>query len=407
MSPPDALAAWLREGKVAETGAGAPPVAVVSAADARRVWKRVAAAVAEQRPLALTDPVDDARRAELAAVLARAEAKTAGAVWMATGGTTGGARFCRHSGQTLGTAARGFAAAFPEVREQWSALPAHHAGGLMPLLRAAVCGGTAVAADYRVWLGGDFPQMPGPGACLSLVPTQLGRLMAVPAADAFLRAFAMILTGGAALPPAMQAEAVRRSLPLAPCYGMTETAAMVTVLPPTEFLAGTEGCGRALPHARVEADGDGSLSVDTAALFDGYLDLRGFHPRLPGPWATPDAAHWSAEGSLVVEGRLDRVINTGGKKVSAERVERVLSGLEGVGAVFVFGAADPLWGERVIAAVETENAAAETVWRAFARDRLAPEERPKMWLTLKRLPRSSMGKVDMAALRKSFSLPGK
>ncbi len=396
---------------MAEAGRGAPRLAVVSGSGVRSVWKRFAAAVAEGRATALTDPADNARRADLAAVLARPEARAAGAVWLATGGTTGGARFCRHNGRTLGTAARGFAAAFPQVREHWSVLPAHHVGGLMPLLRAAACGGTAVAADYRAWLAGSFPAAPGPAASLSLVPTQLGRLMALPAADTFLRDFGMILVGGAALPSAMRAEALRRGLPLAPCYGMTETAAMVTVLPAADFLRGVEGCGPTLPHARVEVRGGGPLSVDSGALFEGYLDVHGFHPRPPGPWAAPDAARLSATGSLVVEGRLDRVINTGGKKVSADRVERVLSGMEGIGGVFVFGEPDADWGERVVAAVESGGGGVAQAWHAFARARLAPEERPKVWLALERLPRTSMGKVDLAALRaavrKSFSLRNK
>ena len=404
INPPKHVAAWLLAagGERAEAG----PLAVVSEPGARPAWERFAAAVGAGFPVALAEPEEGARGADLAVVLARREARTAGAVWMATGGTTGGARFCRHRGRTLGAAACGFAETFPEIREHWSVLPAHHVGGLMPFLRAAACGGTAVAGNYRAWLAGRFATPPGRGACLSLVPTQLARLLAVPAADAFLRGFGMILAGGAALSPAVRAEAWRRGLPLAPCYGMTETAAMVTVLPPADFLRGTDGCGPALPHVRLSVDKGGRLSVDSAALFEGYLEASGFLPRRPGPWAAPDAGRWSPEGSLVVEGRLDRVINTGGKKVSAERVEQVLSGMEGVGAVFVFGEPDMDWGERVVAAVEVAESGKEAFWRARARALLAPEERPKVWLALERLPRTSAGKVDAAALRKSFSLRG-
>lgn len=403
------LARWLGDGSPrGAMDSGVDALEIVAEADAAAALRRFARAVESGKAVALLDPwAADSRNTVMRALLDKPVARSRGAVWLATGGTTGGIRFCRHGSWSLGVAARGFAAAFPEIREHWSALPPHHAGGLMPFLRAAASGGVGRAVDYRDWLAGRISPKPGPGACLSLVPTQLGRLLRVPGMDALLRTFTMIFIGGAALPDPLRVEAIRRRLPLAPCYGMTETAAMVTVLRPADFLGGVEGCGGALPHVRVEtAEPDDRVTIETDALFEGYLDAGGHRPRGTGAWPTQDAAAWSGEGSLVVRHRLDRVINSGGEKLSPEWVERVVAGFPGIHDVFVFGEPDGDWGERVIAAVEATDGGKEPLWRQRAREALSPAERPKAWIVFARLPRTAMGKVDgrvvRETLRKSF-----
>jgi O-succinylbenzoic acid--CoA ligase len=82
--------------------------------------------------------------------------------------------------------------------------------------------------------------LPDQPVLISLVPTQLARLMAVPQARAWLRQLAVVWVGGAALPEALAAQARSAGIRLAPCYGATETAAMVSALPPGQFLAGAE-----------------------------------------------------------------------------------------------------------------------------------------------------------------------
>ena len=65
---------------------------------------------------------------------------------------------------------------------------------------------------------------------LSLVPTQLQRLLALPAAVAWLRGFRVIFVGGGPVWPELSDAAARAELPVSLSYGLTETAAMVTAL---------------------------------------------------------------------------------------------------------------------------------------------------------------------------------
>ena len=153
-------------------------------------------------------------------------------------------------------------------------LPMHHVSGLMPWWRSR-CWGVPHLALESGWL--KQPQsllafcqaQPGWGqrpALLSLVPTQLGRLLADPSGIDWLQRFSVIWVGGAALPAVMAAQARQAGIRLSPCYGATETAAMVTALPPERFLQGDDSCGVPLMDVELRLAADGALEVKTDRL---------------------------------------------------------------------------------------------------------------------------------------------
>ena len=110
---------------------------------------------------------------------------------------------------------------------------------------------------------------------LSLVPTQLRRLLAHPEGCSWLQAMDVIWVGGAALPLDLAALSRQAGLRLAPCYGATETAAMVTVQTPQAFLAGHRSCGQPLEGVRLRLDPDGALAVHCDRLAVARLDPAG------------------------------------------------------------------------------------------------------------------------------------
>ena len=95
-------------------------------------------------------------------------------------------------------------------------------------------------------------------ALLSLVPTQLGRLLADPSGIDWLQRFSVIWVGGAALPAVLADQARQVGIRLAPCYGATETAAMVAALPPERFLQGVASCGTPLMDVALRLAADGA-----------------------------------------------------------------------------------------------------------------------------------------------------
>lgn len=114
-------------------------------------------------------------------------------------------------------------------------------------------------------------------------------------------------------------------------------------------------------------------------------------------WAIPgDLATIDADGRIVLLGRIDRVINTGGEKVFAEEVEAVLRDHPAVADAVVVGVPDERWGERIAALVVLRNGAdaATADLVAHCRRQLAGFKVPRRMKVVARVPRLVTGKPD-------------
>jgi O-succinylbenzoic acid--CoA ligase len=316
--------------------------------------------------------------------------------WLAlpTGGSGGGVKWARHDEATLAAAVAGLRAHFGlGAIHAVDVLPAHHVSGLMARVRAAETGGTHLPWAWKRLEAGEMPVLPekADGWVVSLVPTQLQRLLRQPAATAWLRGLRVIFLGGGPAWPDLLRRARDEGLRLAPSYGMTETAAMVAAVRPEDFLAGKEQL-RPLPHAELAVDGEGRLQVAGPSV------CRGLWPewRDEGRWSTGDRAEARADGWVIL-GRADQVIITGGRKVDAARVEAALRGGGVWEEVAVLGLPDAEWGEIVVA---FHPAGAPNGNPADALAGLAAWERPRRWVTVETWPRNAAGKVDRAVLRR-------
>ena len=343
---------------------------------------------------------------------------------LSTGGSSGGRQLCLHPISNLDRSAHACGVWLdrlgldPGSTLVWNPLPFQHVSGLMPWWRARQWG-----ADHA-WLTPALMKTPGlllshcqrhPGWCrcpmlLSLVPTQLRRLLADPNGCSFLAEMAVIWIGGAALPADLADQSRQAGLRLAPCYGATETAAMVTALSPADFLAGVCGCGRPLEGVRLRLNQHGALAVHcdrlAAARLDDSAALRAI-PDRDGWWHSGDLAE--LEGSpthpmLHLRGRLDGAILSGGVTVFPSQLEERLlmdagrAGLQ-LDAVLLLGLADREWGERLVAlvrwsSVEVPSAAFDGLRRLVSDWPAA--ERPLHWYSCPELERSSAGKWERA-----------
>lgn len=320
-----------------------------------------------------------------------------------TGGTSGHLRFARHDTRTITAAVRGFTRHFslPQVNAV-GLLPLYHVSGLMAWMRCVLTGGEYRPLDWKLIEGGAVPALPAKaqGWTLSLVPTQLERLLRQERAVEWLRSFRVIFLGGAPAWPALLDRAAGERLPISPGYGMTETAAMVAALRPEEFLAGSRSCGALLPHAQVSFDDEGSILLKGDSVFRGYWPEW----REPEAFATHDGGWLDERGHLHVTGRRDAVIITGGEKVNPSEVEAVLRGTGQLHDVVVFGQPDAEWGERVVAAYPAESQPdLARVEVALAR-LLSPAKRPKRLIAVAGWPVNAQGKVNRAAVARLAGL---
>ena len=255
-------------------------------------------------------------------------------------------------------------------------LPLWHVGGLSILHRSAVYGTTAVLHD-----GFSVPRVldalsSGGVTLVSLVSTMLRRLV-----DAGLSewpALRAALVGGGPIPADLVEWADAAGFPMRRTYGMTETCSQVVT--DDRPLLGVE--------LRIGDGGEvlvrGPMVAPGAVGADGWLHT-GDRGRLDGD-------------RLVVEGRLDDVIVTGGENVAAREVEEVLLSHPGVVDAAVVGRPDPEWGEAVVAYVVGAGGLGGADLREHCRARLAGFKVPKAVRFVDELPRNAAGKVVKARL---------
>ncbi|MFA9272554.1 MAG: hypothetical protein ACEQSX_17715, partial [Baekduiaceae bacterium] len=116
--------------------------------------------------------------------------------------------------------------------------------------------------------------------------------------------------------------------------------------------------------------------------------------------ATGDLGHVNAAGCLVIDGRADDMIVSGGENVYPQEVEDVLHEHPAIDDVAVLGVDDGEFGERLACWVVRADGAAldDDGVRAFVRERLARYKVPRDVLFVDELPRTATGKVRRRAL---------
>ena len=141
-------------------------------------------------------------------------------------------------------------------------------------------------------------------------------------------------------------------------------------------------------------------------LFSRYRgQLTGQAAPRDGWLRTGDLGRLDSSGRLVVRGRADDVINTGGHKVVPGEVAAVLQTCPGVRDVAVVGQPDPEWGERVIAVVVPADPAdppALELLRLHVRERLPRYAAPSRVVMIDAVPMLPSGKHDIVRLRQEL-----
>ncbi|WP_191278445.1 AMP-binding protein [Nocardioides flavus (ex Wang et al. 2016)] len=267
------------------------------------------------------------------------------------------------------------------------ALPSSYVAGVQVIVRSLVAGhepfvvdgldvGRAAAADHR-----DTPTF------VSLVPTQLHRVLGNPEQVAALARCHTVLVGGGGLDPDLRRRAREQGISLVATYGSSETAGGCVYdgvpLDGVGVTLGVDGRVRiAGPTLFSHYEGDSELTA--ASLVDGWF-------------LTSDAGRFDEDGRLQVLGRIDDVVVSGGVKVPLETVAARLRQHVLVQQAEVFGVTDPEWGQRVVAVVvSTADDAELRDWVGLAHPR---SWAPREFHRVDDLPLLPNGKVDRQAVR--------
>jgi len=272
-------------------------------------------------------------------------------------------------------------------------LPASYVAGLQVLFRSVLAGTEPVLQDEHPDFATAAAALTGPRRYVSVVPTQLVRMLGSESERAALRGFDTILVGGAGMDPALRRTAETAGLRVVATYGMSETCG---------------GCvydGVPLDGVAVKIDAQRRVQIAGPVLFEGYDGAPDATSRvLTGGWfRTQDLGRVDDEGRLEVLGRVDDVVVSGGLNVPAPAVAARLREHPAIVAAEVTGVPDAEWGQRVVAVVVAADPAAPP-GREELRDFVAAAH-PRAWaprdvVLVPEIPLLGNGKVDRAALER-------
>lgn len=287
------------------------------------------------------------------------------------------------------------------------AAPGFHAWGAAHLAAGLVLGSTVILQrkfDPEAVLAAiDLHRV----RTLAVVPVMLQRILDLPEdvrAKYNTSSLEVVASSGSALPgPLANRWMDAFGENLYNTYGSTEVS-IVSVADPQQLratpgTAGTPVRGNVIRvvdenGTDVEPGASGRIFVGNSALFDGYTG-GGNKEMLDGLMSSGDMGHFDENGNLLVDGRDDDMIVSGGENVFPQEVEDLIAGMDGVEEVAVIGVPDEQFGQRLAAFVVKRRGTKVTAKNIQdgVKIALARHKVPRDVTFLKELPRNATGKI--------------
>jgi len=260
-----------------------------------------------------------------------------------------------------------------EFGNTWSLLlPLNHIAGINVLIRSLELGTTPTnLLGYE----GKYPKVD----FTAIVPTQLFR--ALNGDDNLLQhlqSARAVLVGGAALTTQLRAAAESAGIKVIETYGSTETSG---------------GCiydGHPLDGVEVAIGVENRIAIKGKNIAYESISEDGWY-------YTSDVGHF-ADGKLIVDGRIDDIVISGGENVSLTSIDRVIAQTFPDIRSAAFAVTDPEWGQAIHCAIAGGDMSMEIVIQSALVNELGAPAKIKGFHYLQELPLIGIGKVDRAAL---------
>jgi O-succinylbenzoic acid--CoA ligase len=332
----------------------------------------------------------------------------------ATSGSTGMPRGVLLTESALAASARAFGNRFGTNNRWVVSMPAHRIAGIMVLVRSwyhaspfeidPSVGGSrqfeAAAFAATTMRAMRESNKDGRALMVSLVPTQIARLLEAGSVGIeALQSYDLVLSGAASTPQPMLERLRELGVKVSISYGMTETSG---------------GCvfdGRPLDGVSISLGTQddvepGRVTISGPVTATGYrlrpdLDALSF---ISGRVQTHDVGKLDSTGLLHILGRLDDVVTVGGVNVALSAVESLIRHNPAIEDVAVIDIQDELWGSIPIAYAVTRNHLTDTSKlneeiQNAVRNQIGRAAVPRTIQFVKSLPMLDSGKIDRISLR--------
>ncbi len=322
-----------------------------------------------------------------------------------TSGSTGSAKAVVHSLANHFYSALGANQLMPlNPGDRWLiSLPLYHVGGLAIFFRTLLSGATMVVPSEKLTLAETLTNKKI--SHLSLVPTQLQRLLQSSDGIDSLLQLKLILLGGSPIPETLLDQSEELGLNINTTYGSTEMASQVAT--------GKKDNHRILPFREVrissEKDACPEIEVRGKTRFLGYLDESGLSQPFDknGWFKTGDigaldvnptkSKNFQPENynvgyrktlndqsdivhTLTVLGRKDNMFISGGENIHPEEIERVMYESGMLDEAIVVPVKDVEFGKRPVAFVQYKKSPNETELIQFLKQQLISFKVPDLLL---------------------------
>ncbi|MEH2093254.1 2-succinylbenzoate--CoA ligase [Nostoc sp.] len=329
-------------------------------------------------------------------------------IMIPTGGSSGEIKFAIHTWETLIISVKGFTKYFQLKRvNSFCVLPLYHVSGFMQFMRSFTTAGKLAIQPFKAVESGQILNIKQSEFFISLVPTQLQRLLQTPELTEWLSQFNTVLLGGAPAWNELLEKSRFHRIRLAPTYGMTETASQIATLKPDDFLRGKISSGQILPHAKVtirnqqgeilNSNQIGNITIHAQSLALGY------YPKIrenQTDFQVDDLGFLDEQGHLNIVGRNSDKIITGGENIYPIEIESAIQATQMVADICVIGIPDKHWGQALTAIyIPKKSDTSALKIQTLLKNKLSKFKIPKYWIPQQNLPRNSQGKINRQQLQ--------
>ena len=278
----------------------------------------------------------------------------------------------------------------------------YHIGGFSIIIRTLLSGGTIVIPNsLKINDTNDAINKYHPTS-ISLVPIQLKRMIEKDFTQPeYLK---NVLLGGSFIENNLVAAAINKKWKLIKVYGSSETCSFISAKRITSGNNISNSLGKVIGKNEIKII-DGHIAVKGESIMKGYLNQPAYLTE-EGFFITEDIGYFNKNNELIIEGRRDDILISGGENISLKEIENYVKNFKRIKDAVVLGLEDDEWGEiiTVVAVTFGNDLFPLTDLNEFLSKNVAKFKLPKKIFFIDEIPRNEMGKVMREELKKIITL---